>query len=255
MVDDSTDNLENLSVGVTLQHMKSRVLTQTNIAAISVVAFLSLALLSLLSFSIGVQTARAATIDQQLSFGSTGQEVMELQTYLATDISLYPSRLVTGYFGLLTQAGVQRFQAAQGIVSSGTPATTGYGRVGPITMARLNQLMNGTPSSTLNTVPVLSPLSLQRNATSATLTWTTNEPTVGQVYYSTTGIRSDEATGPSQTPFVSGTLALDANGLRTNHSVTIMGLQPNTLYYYFVRSTDASGDMSVMLANTFQTTL
>jgi peptidoglycan hydrolase-like protein with peptidoglycan-binding domain len=213
------------------------------------------ALFFVLSFGVGSQAAFAATIDTQLDFGSTGQEVRDLQTYLSTNVSLYPSGLVTGYFGALTRAGVERFQTVQGIVSSGTPATTGYGRVGPTTMARLNVLMSGGASnqSTLYTVPVLSGVTLQRSQTSATFSWSTNEPTTGQIYWSTSPIRADEATGPGQTPYVSGTLALDGNGLQTSHSVTISNLQSNTLYHYFVRSIDASGDMSVILPSSFQT--
>ncbi len=212
-----------------------------------------IALSLVLSFGVGT-SAYAATITSQLDLGSTGQDVTTLQTYLSTDVNLYPSRLVTGYFGLLTQGGVQKFQIQQGIVSSGSPATTGFGRVGPVTRDRLNVVMNAGTVPPGNTVPVMSSISIQRSATSATFSWTTNEPTTGQIYWSTSGIRADEATGPGQVPFVSGTLALDPNGLQTSHSVTVSGLQANTTYFYFVRSIDASGAMSVVLPNTFQTT-
>jgi peptidoglycan hydrolase-like protein with peptidoglycan-binding domain len=209
------------------------------------------AVLFVLSFG----AAHAASITSQLDLGSTGQDVTSLQTYLATNSSYYPSGLITSYFGMLTQAGVQKFQSAQGIVSSGSPETTGYGRVGPTTMNRLNALMGSpaTSGAAMNSVPVLSPLSIQTGRTALTFSWTTNEPTVGQVYWNTTGIQSDEATGPGQTPFVSGTLATDNLGLQTSHSVTVTNLTPNTLYYYFVRSIDAAGNMSVMLTNTIQT--
>lgn len=199
------------------------------------------------SLGLGTSFAYAATISTQLDIGSTGQEVTDLQTYLASNSSLYPSGLVTGYFGALTQAGVQRFQAAQGIVSSGSPTTTGYGRVGPSTRARLNALMTSSgPVS--GTVPVLSNPMVQRSATSLTFSWNTNEPTIGQVYWSTSPIQANEATGPHQTPFVSGTLALDnTSGFQIAHSITVSGLQSNATYYYFIRSIDSSGDMSVIL--------
>src|SRR3989338_9122749 len=142
---------------------------------------MSLAMLFVSLF--GIQAAYAA-ISRQLDFGSTGSDVIELQTYLATNASIYPSGLITGYFGPLTQAGVQRFQTAQGIVSAGTPETTGYGRVGPQTMARINILLGSGGGQTYwDTVPTLSSPSVQRNSTNATITWTTNEPTQTQVYY------------------------------------------------------------------------
>ncbi len=214
------------------------------------------AVLFVLTFAVSTYVAHAATIDTQLDFGSRGQEVIDLQTYLSTNINWYPSGLVTGYFGSLTQGGVQKFQTSEGIVSSGTPASTGYGRVGPTTMSHLNAAMNpGNQSSTFNTVPVLSAIVIQRSSTSVTFSWATNEPTTGQVYWSTNGIQTDEATGPNQTPFISGTLATDNGGIRTTvHSVTISNLQPNTSYHYVTRSIDAQGDMSVTLDNTFQTT-
>lgn len=46
----------------------------------------------------------------------------------------------TNYFGTLTQNAVERFQAKYGIVSSGSPATTGFGHVGPKTRAKLNEV-------------------------------------------------------------------------------------------------------------------
>src|SRR6185295_12563709 len=159
-----------------------------------------------------------------------------------------------GYFGSLTQAAVQRFQAAQGIVSSGTPSTTGYGRVGPTTMARINDLM-GTPSSvSWDAVPFLTKPTVQVNSTSATVVWTTNENTQGQVYYDTTLLRSDEATGPRQLPFVSGILALDGGGMTVNHSVMLQNLLSNTTYYFLTRGIDSGGNMSMTLPMSFHTT-
>ena len=199
----------------------------------------------------GVQSAEAAILIQ-LDFGSTGSNVIELQTYLATNASIYPSGLITGYFGPLTQAAVQRFQTAQGIVSSGTPGTTGYGRVGPQTMLRINSLM-GNVQAPWDTVPVLSNPSVQHGTTSAIFSWSTNEPTQGQVYYDSMPLRTDEATGPRQQPYVSGTFALDGGGSQMNHTVTIQNLQANTLYYYLVRGVDSVGNMSMTWPSTFRT--
>lgn len=201
-----------------------------------------LALSIVLSLGVGSQLAQAASISTQMGIGSTGADVRTLQTYLAANPELYPSGLITGYYGLLTQAAIQRFQAAQGIVSSGTPASTGYGRVGPTTLARLNQLMGGNQAS--NIVPALGATNAQFGRNVATITWTTNEPTQGQLYVDTTSIRADEATGPHQMPYVSGTLTLDST-LSTSHSITLSGLQANTTYYYLVRAIDSDGNISI----------
>lgn len=213
---------------------------------------LALSLFFVLSLGVGSAAAHAATISTQLDVGDTGQEVTDLQKYLATNASIYPEGFVTGYFGSLTQAATQRFQATQNIVSSGSPATTGYGRVGPLTMTRLNALMSGGNVS-WDTVPIQGPIAVQHDRTTATYNWTTNEPTQGQVYWSTLPIQSDEATGPYQTPYVSGTLAMDAGGLQTSHTVTVSNLQANTTYNYLVRSIDSAGNITMILPRSFHT--
>lgn len=199
-----------------------------------------------------IQNAYAA-ITSSLDVGSTGSDVTELQTYLALNASIYPEGLVTGYFGPLTEAAVKRFQAAQGIVSSGSAATTGYGRVGPTTMARINSLLGGGIVQAWDTVPVLSTPAIQVSNTSATFSWVTNEQTVGQVYWSISPLALSEATGPRQQPYVSGTLALDSGGLQTSHTVTVSNLQSNTIYYYLVRGVDSNGNMTMIWPSSFRT--
>lgn len=216
-----------------------------NTIAVSAVA------LSLLSFGVA-----SAAITSTLDLGQSGSQVTELQTYLATDTNVYPSGLVTGYFGPLTQAGVQKFQIAQGIVSSGSPSTTGFGRVGPATMARINSLNGGgtTPNQTSwDPVPFLSGTTVSVNSNSATLSWTTNEATIGQVFYDNVMLQSDEATGPRQQPYVSGLSILDNGGYQTNHSVTITNLAPNTTYYFLTRGVDSGANMSMTWPSSFRT--
>lgn len=211
------------------------------------------AMMALLACSLfGIQSAYAA-ITSQLDLGDRGSEVTELQTYLAIDANIYPSGLITGYFGHLTQGGVQRFQVVQGIVSVGTPETTGYGRVGPRTMVRINELMGSGSQVSWDTSPRLSNPSVQYTNTTATFTWRTNEPTRGQVYWSNTPLQFNEATGPRQQPYVRGTLAIDAGGLQTNHTVTVSNLQANTTYYYLVRAVDNVGNMSMVWPSSFRT--
>ena len=203
-----------------------------------------------LSLLVGAQSVFALT--SSLDFGSRGANVTELQTYLAKDSNIYPSGLVTGYFGSLTQAAVQRFQTAQGIVSAGTPETTGYGRVGPVTMARINSLMGSGGQVSWDASPILSVASVQYSSNSATITWTTNELAQGQVYYNNSPLVFYEATGPRQQPYVSGAYSTDS-GNTYNHSITIQNLQPNTTYYFLTRAVDSSGNMSMTWPSSFKT--
>ena len=75
------------------------------------------------------QTNSCPSISKNLSLGSRGAEVVKLQQFLASQ-SLLEMDSVTGYFGKLTQTAVQQWQKKSGIVSSGSPATTGYGAAG-----------------------------------------------------------------------------------------------------------------------------
>ena len=76
-----------------------------------------------------------------LSMGASGEDVSRLQQFLAQNSSIYPQGLVTGYYGQETENAVQRWQAAHGIVASGTPMTTGYGVVGPTTRGEMEHEM------------------------------------------------------------------------------------------------------------------
>lgn len=85
-----------------------------------------------------------------LAVGMSGSDVLSLQQFLAQDRSVYPDPQITGYFGLLTEQAVQRWQMKYRVVSGGDAASTGFGRVGPAT--RNAMLRVCTPGST-NTNP------------------------------------------------------------------------------------------------------
>jgi phosphodiesterase/alkaline phosphatase D-like protein len=81
------------------------------------------------------------------------------------------------------------------------------------------------------TGPVISSVVATPNSGgTATITWTTDEVSDSRVDY---------GTNP-------GALTLNAtsSALDTSHSISLMGLSPNTIYYYRVRSTDAAGNAS-----------
>jgi peptidoglycan hydrolase-like protein with peptidoglycan-binding domain len=66
---------------------------------------------------------------------SNNSDVQCLQNFLKNQgQSIYPEGLITGNFGSLTQQAVIRFQAKYGIIQ------TGY--VGPITRAKINQILS-----------------------------------------------------------------------------------------------------------------
>ena len=190
------------------------------------------------------QTAHASILTSQMGYGATGSNVTSLQQFLATNPLIYPAGLVTGYYGSLTQAAVVQFQAAYGISQ--------VGRVGPTTQAKINSIMlSGLGLDT--TAPVIANAWVQSNRNSAVVNWTTNELAQGQVYYDTSPIRSDEETGHGQLPYVGGISVPNSTGVSNSQSVTISNLQSNTIYYYFVRAIDSSGNISSLLSNTFRT--
>ncbi|MBI2610692.1 peptidoglycan-binding protein [Candidatus Kaiserbacteria bacterium] len=86
------------------------------------------------------------SLSRALRQGMSGADVTALQAFLAADPRIYPEGTISGYFGALTQAAVQRFQARAGIVSSGTPDTTGYGSIGPMTRAVIAKVCSGAYS-------------------------------------------------------------------------------------------------------------
>jgi peptidoglycan hydrolase-like protein with peptidoglycan-binding domain len=201
-----------------------------------------------------------AAVTAQADFGSRGTNVSNIQRFLASTPSFYPEGLITGYFGSLTREAVKRFQAFYGIVSSGTAATTGYGRVGPSTMAKMNALIaagGGTGGGSTSDIaaPYISSVQVTPSSTSATVTWFTNEASTDRLYFDTTPIRFNEGDINSNGFLVltgqSGATSID---LATSHSGTMSGLSPNTTYYYLIVSKDIVGNVSVSLPGaTFRT--
>jgi peptidoglycan hydrolase-like protein with peptidoglycan-binding domain len=82
-------------------------------------------------------------IVRTLKTGMSGSDVTALQAFLAADSRIYPEGTISGYFGTLTQYAVQRFQSRHGLVTSGTPDTTGYGLVGPGTRNLIANVCRG----------------------------------------------------------------------------------------------------------------
>lgn len=203
--------------------------------------------LAILVFSSVVAPMAHAAFVSPMGVGSSGGNVTQLQQFLGTNYQIYPSDIVSGYFGPLTQAGVVQFQVAYGIPQ--------VGEVGPITAAKMNNIM-ATGFGLDTTAPTMSALSVsQVNPDSAVVSWNTNELARGQVFYDTNPIQSNEATGHYQLPYVSGVTS-NANSntsVGNSQSIELTGLQPNTFYYYVARAIDQSGNVSMSMTQSFQT--
>jgi peptidoglycan hydrolase-like protein with peptidoglycan-binding domain len=186
-----------------------------------------------------------ALIDEQLDFGERGAEVTELQTFLAQYPTIYPEGLITGYFGPLTQAAVKRFQCQFNIVCSGTPSTTGYGRVGPTTRATINNIMTGGTGGPIPDVnsPIMSAPTIITGTSTTTISWTTDEDAWSRVMYSTTFpfLYATASTTPDPT--------IDKTSI-----VNLTGLNASTTYYYTRESRDFYSNVTWSLPSaTFQT--
>lgn len=92
------------------------------------------------------------------------------------------------------------------------------------------------------TPPVISGITPDNiSSSSARIRWTLNEPADGEVAY---GITPSYEIGTVNDP--------EAD---ESHRLTIIGLTPNTLYYFEVRSTDEAGNSSSSGGHTFSTTV
>jgi hypothetical protein len=106
---------------------------------------------------------------------------------------------------------------------------------------------NGNPATSSNltfTTPAFTVAGAQATSittSGATITWTSNEPATSQVQYGTTSNYGSSTT-------------LDTT-LVSNHSQTLTGLAPGTMYHYQVVSTDASGNKATSADLTFTTTV
>jgi hypothetical protein len=85
-------------------------------------------------------------IIKNIQEGSVGTDVLLLKKILGLEGLLTST---TATYGASTTKAVSSFQSKYGIVSSGTPETTGYGSVGPKTRAFLNKMISDGKYPTL----------------------------------------------------------------------------------------------------------
>ena len=77
---------------------------------------------------------------RQLRKGMSGEDIELLQTILAADEEIYPEALISGYYGLLTENAVRRFQKKHNFEQ--------VGNIGPKTLKKLNEELEEHPLST-----------------------------------------------------------------------------------------------------------
>jgi hypothetical protein len=94
------------------------------------------------------------------------------------------------------------------------------------------------------TPPVISAIHSETTSTTATITWTTNEPSNSYLLYSL----EDLSTATT-------TLTANSSTLVTSHSLGVTGLTASTTYHFKVSSTDASNNSATSTQQTFITAL
>ncbi|OJI07106.1 MAG: hypothetical protein COX02_00615 [Candidatus Vogelbacteria bacterium CG22_combo_CG10-13_8_21_14_all_37_9] len=103
---------------------------------------ISLFILSFLFVAVGVQ-AQTYVFNSNLTIGSTGLDVVALQTFLESQGNLVmPYGVSKGYFGNLTRNALAKYQASSGI----TPAV---GYFGPISRSKVNSVAQNKSTFTL----------------------------------------------------------------------------------------------------------
>jgi peptidoglycan hydrolase-like protein with peptidoglycan-binding domain len=173
-----------------------------------------------------------------------GTDVSSLQTFLSQDVNVYPSKLVTGYFGSLTKSAVSIFQTNNNISS--------VGRVGPQTLPVINeQIVNGMRNTTDIIAPEIYNTTASVSSRYANISWNTNQNAKGMIYYSNTPLVLNEKINSVD---VSGMTAMTNMSYVTGQNVLIQNLQPNTDYFYLVYVTDESGNVSVTWPGVLRTT-
>jgi hypothetical protein len=111
-------------------------------------------------------------ISKSLQVGAVGSEVTTLQRFLM-QIGFLPDESDTGSFDINTEAAVQRFQVREGIISSGSASTTGYGATGPKTRTVLSRCTLPAAAPASATTPAVpeqapSPIPVPAAATTST---------------------------------------------------------------------------------------
>src|SRR5213083_2079110 len=174
-----------------------------------------------------------ASADRSFTVTNTGGAALTGTVASATPFSIVSGGAFTPSPGT-SQTVVARFSPP----AAGSFANTVLFNSNASTAARS---VTGSGAAAADTTPpVISSVTVSSlTSTTATITWTTNEPADAQAEYGLT------------TAY--GTLSAPDSNLVTAHVRTLTGLSAGTLYHYRVRSQDASGNLAVSADSTLTT--
>lgn len=191
----------------------------------------------------GSQAVAFSQLTSTMAVGSQSANVSNLQTFLASNSLVYPSGLVTGYYGPMTEAAVRNFQIGYGI--------SAVGNVGPQTEQAMNTIINSGKNIDVSN-PSMYSMSVNPSTRSVTISWNNNEPVKAHVFYSTSQITGVETSQAKTAPYITGTVTTD-DSYSMSKAVTIENLQPGTAYSYVIKTTDQAGNVSVTVPQVFAT--
>jgi len=101
-----------------------------------------------------------------------------------------------------------------------------------------------TPTYTDITNPIISNIDTLTSPTTSTVSWTTDEPSNSEVFYSlNTPVDVNAVTTPS----------ISNKSLVKNHSLNIPGLTPGTIYHFIVKSADVTSNTTISSESAFMT--
>lgn len=212
------------------------------------------------------QQIREITLElrNRLREGMSGEDVKLLQEFLASDPDIYPRGLITGYFGPLTKNALKRFQKRACLPETGEADSTtlwkinellreGAGKSGKIPPGLLRApgilkklCSTSTPTTTPDTLaPVITEIvATSTSSSTAQISWKTNENADSKVYYSQLSPVDVNATT---------TLIKYGPDFVTDHVLILTQLEANKTYYYFVVSSDNSGNTATSSEYSFVT--
>ena len=170
------------------------------------------------------QSDPTAGFTHTLYLGSFGDDVSRLQMFLKKFPDIYPEGLITGYYGSLTQRATERFQKKYGIVSRGTPQTTGYGLVGPKTRTMLNYLLAKQATSAIPAIPTPVATIPEPSSAPATASMTVSTEASGESQPITVVARAASET--TQTTQTTNTNTANTNTTNTQQMYTLTITRP-----------------------------